>query len=149
MTNEKKFHVGVKALIETGDKLLLMKTIEWSGKSPAHWDIPGGRIQWGHTTEETLVREVEEETGITKVSDIEFYTAVISNIEIPLPDEKVGLVLMVYKVKVPQDSKVKLSEEHTEYEWVDKAEAAKRLSHKYPKEFTRLLAAGASGPAGA
>lgn len=50
-----------------------------------------------------------------------------------------GLVLMVYKVKLPKDSKIKLSEEHTDYGWVDKKEAAKRLAYKYPPEFTTLL----------
>jgi len=52
---------------------------------------------------------------------------------------KLGLVLMVYKVKIPAYSRITLSDEHTDYEWVDKKEAAKRLAHKYPTEFTELL----------
>jgi hypothetical protein len=47
--------------------------------------------------------------------------------------------LMVYKVQIPKNSKIKLSDEHIAYEWVDRSEAAKRLSHKYPEEFTQLL----------
>jgi hypothetical protein len=46
---------------------------------------------------------------------------------------------MVYKVQIPKNSKIKLSDEHVAYEWVDKTEAAKRLGHKYPAEFIQLL----------
>jgi hypothetical protein len=63
----------------------------------------------------------------------------VSNHEIPFDERLLGLALMIYKVKVPQGSKVSLSEEHVAYEWVDRAEAKKRLAHKYPKEFTDQL----------
>jgi cell division protein FtsX len=67
-------------------------------------------------------------------------TQVKSNFDIPLSDtERVGLVLMVYTMTLPADSTIKISEEHTEYVWVPKQEAARRLGHKYPAEFTELL----------
>lgn len=145
MANEKKFHVGIKVLIENPDgQVLLMKTMAWK-PNPAHWDIPGGRIQEGQTVDDTMAREVEEETGVTDITNPQFFTAVISNIEIPLKDgEVVGLVLMIYKATIPSDSHIQLSEEHTDYEWVSKVEAAERLSFKYPKEFTEKLRADAS-----
>jgi hypothetical protein len=61
---------------------------------------------------------VEEETGIADVRDVAFYTAVVSNIEIPVSGGgKLGLLLMVYKVNVPEDMPITLSPEHTAYEW--------------------------------
>jgi 8-oxo-dGTP pyrophosphatase MutT (NUDIX family) len=142
MAKEKLFFVGVKGLIQNnqGQLLLLLADVTKHRKNTEpYWDIPGGRIKGGDSVLETLEREIIEETGI-KASVPEFLTAVISNHEIPIEDEKwAGLVLMIYRVTIPQSSKIVISEEHSDYEWVDKAEAKKRLQHKYPKEFTDQL----------
>ncbi len=143
MAHEKLFHIGVKTLMTNASgKVLVLKTIPLSGTEP-HWDIPGGRIQEGQDSETTLRREVAEETGITVTAQPVFYTAVISNIEIPVAEVgRVGLLLMIYTVGVNDTTKIVLSSEHTAYEWVDAAEAAERLNYKYPKSFTALLRAG-------
>lgn len=142
MAQEKLFQIGVKALITNDkDEVLVLDSGEWHLKHQSqHWDIPGGRIQEGHTVLETLQREVEEETGIKEVIDPQFFTVAMSNFQdIPVDGHKVGLLLMVYKVKVPENSKIKLSHEHSGFEWVSRKEAAKRLAYKYPPEFTKLL----------
>lgn len=141
MANEKLFHVGIKALIENKQgQVLLLKAPAWKkGNVEAHWDIPGGRIQEGQSVKAVLAREIEEETGIKKIESDKFFSAVVSNHQIPFEDKMLGLVLMVYKVKISNGSKIRLSEEHTDYEWVDKKEAVKRLAQKYPPEFTKLL----------
>jgi 8-oxo-dGTP pyrophosphatase MutT (NUDIX family) len=137
------FNVGIKGLIEnTEGKILVLKSSLKGHRLPteAYWDIPGGRIEEDEHLLEVLKREIEEETGINEFKkEVEFFHAVISNHKIPFEDKVLGLVLMVYKVQIPEGSKVNLSDEHIAYEWVDKAEAAKRLSHKYPAEFTQLL----------
>jgi 8-oxo-dGTP diphosphatase len=139
---EKLFHVGVKALIvNEDDKVLVLNVNTASFKEDTpHWDIPGGRIQEGQTALEALQREVQEETGIDQIEKTEYLAGVISNIEIPVSDtEKVGLVLVVYRVVIPPNSSIRLSDEHTGYEWVSRAEAAERLRYKYPEEFTKAL----------
>jgi 8-oxo-dGTP diphosphatase len=44
------------------DRLLMIRR----GRGPAQgqWSIPGGRVEWGETLAEAVVREVAEETGI-------------------------------------------------------------------------------------
>lgn len=144
MANEKLFFVGVKGLIQNkeGQILLLKSSLRDHGAGvKVYWDIPGGRIEEGHNATSTLKREIEEETGIKTLKKVKFITSVISNHQIPLSQsKKAGLVLMVYKVEIPAKSKIIISPEHTEYEWVNPARAAKRLSNKYPKEFTANLA---------
>jgi 8-oxo-dGTP pyrophosphatase MutT (NUDIX family) len=140
---EDNFHLGIKALIQNkkGEILLLKinpkKLIyrkDWNGK--AYWDIPGGRIKKDTGIEETLRREVEEEIGISEISNIKPYSIVLSNLRIPVGDDSVGLILSSYTCQIPEDSKITLSDEHVEYGWFSPTEAVKLLSIKYPKEFT-------------
>ena len=49
------------------DKLFLMKSHKWRDK----WVVPGGHIELGETIEESLIREVKEETNLD-IFDIEF-----------------------------------------------------------------------------
>lgn len=141
--SEKLFHVGIKGLIvNPKNQILLMQVnkAQLDNVKEAYWDIPGGRIQKNHTVVDTLRREIEEETGLTKLGKPEFFTAVISNIQIPLKDgSKVGLVLMVYKIPVSKTAKIILSNEHVAYKWLPPKEAAKLLVHKYPAEFTAKI----------
>ncbi|MDL2363607.1 MAG: NUDIX domain-containing protein [Patescibacteria group bacterium] len=142
MADEKKFHVGVKGLIKNSDgKLLLMKEDVSNHSIPTseYWDLPGGRMSQGELILETLAREIEEETGITEFSEPVFKTAVISNHEIKVEDEVLGLALFVYQVVVAEDAIIRLSHEHLAYDWFEITEAKELLRHKYPTEFTELL----------
>ena len=98
--NEKKFHVGVKALIQNEEgKILLVRvnTKELKGnKHGAYWDIPGGRIKEGDDVERTLRKEIEEELGTNDIEIVKPFDSIISNIEIPVGNEKFGIVLAVY-----------------------------------------------------
>ncbi len=56
--------VAACALIDTDGRVLLAQRPE--GKSLAGlWEFPGGKVETGETPEETLIRELEEELGIT------------------------------------------------------------------------------------
>lgn len=137
---EDKFHLGIKAIIRNDEgKILLLKVNvkqlrNYAGE--AYWDIPGGRIQKNSTVEETLKREVEEETGITSIASFRPFNMTLSNnIRIPVGDETVGLILAAYVCEAGEIKDIKLSDEHVEYGWFSPQEAAELLSVKYPKEF--------------
>lgn len=140
--DDELFYVGVKGLIENKEgKILLLQAIV---KDPLvstepYWDLPGGRVQEGQTIEEALRREIEEETSVKNLSILTLFTTVISNHLSKWQGRTTGLILVIYKAQISGGSKIRLSDEHLAYEWVDRKEAAKRLVHKYPKEFTALL----------
>jgi len=143
MANEQLFHIGIKAMIEDDKGRILLMHESGVNHHPTmddYWDLPGGRMSEGENALQTLKREIEEETGITKFDNPKFKTAVISNHQIKLPNQlTVTIALMVYQVTIAPKAKIKLSDEHIGYEWVSRAEAKVRLTHKYPKEFTDHL----------
>ena len=68
--------MGVGAVIFRGEEVLLVRR----GQEPAKgsWSLPGGVVEVGETLEAAILREVEEETGLTvKVLGI---TAVLERI---------------------------------------------------------------------
>lgn len=146
MSNEQKFQLGVKALITNNKNeifLLRVDTSKFDDKNSNlyYWDMPGGRIQEGHTIEDTLLREVEEEIGTNQIEIKEHFDSFISNIKIPLENGKFnGLILFVFlcKLKNPKQ-KIVLNEESTEYKWASIKEAKQLLTHKYPKSFIEKL----------
>lgn len=122
--------------------MLLKVTIEhlhqYTGE--AYYDLPGGRIHRGERVTDALIREVEEETGITSVKDWTPLSMVLSPLRIPhMEGEDVGLILAVYVGEVEGDPVIILSDESIEYGWFSAAEAAQLLSVKFPKEFTDQL----------
>lgn len=148
MGKDKLFYIGVKAVIsnEKGEILLLHAGVEeWRVIKEEYWDLPGGRIQSFQSPLEALSQEIKEEIGVTSIGEPTFMTTVISNHDVTNheavvdPEQQVGLALMIYKVSIPANSEITISDEHIGYEWVNPKEAAKRLAHKYPPEFTQLI----------
>lgn len=138
---EQNYHLGIKALISNGEgKFLALKVNpeKLRNTDEVYWDIPGGRVQTGSTVEETLAREVFEETGLTVSSIGEPLGTYLSHIVIPTDQGTVGLLLSVYQVEVLTGDIV-ISDEHTEAAWVTQSELVERLRHKYPEGFLQLL----------
>lgn len=55
--------VAVGGIALRGGEILLIRRDQ--APSRGCWSVPGGRVEWGETLEEALVREVAEETGLT------------------------------------------------------------------------------------
>ena len=73
--------------------------------------LPGGRVEGIGNPEEELKREIKEETGIESFRIEGILDTGIS----PSRDT----FLIVYKIKLEGSPRIKISEEHTDYAWVD------------------------------
>jgi 8-oxo-dGTP diphosphatase len=57
--------VVVAAVIERGDRRLLIGQRRKSDTSPLKWEFPGGKVRDGEVPEAALARELREELGVT------------------------------------------------------------------------------------
>lgn len=112
MSETKKYPEPTAGAIVYNDKneILFIKNKKWG-----NWSIPGGHIEIGEKAEDTIVREVKEETGLD-VGEIEF-VGVQDGINPKNFYEKRHFVFLNYFAKVI-GGKEKKSEEMEEYQWV-------------------------------
>jgi 8-oxo-dGTP pyrophosphatase MutT (NUDIX family) len=102
-------------------------------KSRAHdWEFPKGGVEGDEELQQTVLRELEEETGIEDIKledgyresyDYEFYA---NNKKI-----KKTVHLFIARVFNPD---VKLSKEHHDYQWRSYEEAVNTLTHSSVKQ---------------
>lgn len=111
MNKDKLFYVALKGAIFNGNRFLIVKRSDYARGEHGLWELPGGRMEFGETPEQTLIRELQEEVGLS--------------VEIIKPmntwsffrDENTQLVGITCLCKY-KGGEVKLSVEHLEYAWV-------------------------------
>ena len=117
----KQAFVGVGVVVIRNGRILLEKRKNEPGKGK--WSIPGGLVELGEEVEQTVIREVKEETGL-EVGDPE-HIDVVSNVEM---DEKgkvrYHFVIIDYFVKL-KGGKLKASSDAAELRWVEFDEVEK------------------------
>ena len=97
-----------------------------------HWDFPKGNIEEGEEEEETVRREVEEETGIKKIDILKGFKEKIHYFY-RLKGELRSKDVVFYLAKT-ETSKVKISFEHIGYGWLSFDKALEKLTYKNSKE---------------
>ena len=90
-----------------------------------YWDFPKGNIESGEAEEETVKREVKEETGIADIRFVPDFREKISYFYRRGGDTIFKEV--IFYLAETGESEVRLSDEHTGYEWVGFEDAAKKL----------------------
>ncbi|MEX0616736.1 MAG: NUDIX domain-containing protein [Candidatus Woykebacteria bacterium] len=113
MDKDKQFYVGQKAFIERKGEVLVLIDPDLGV------DLPGGKIQIGeYDFDEALKREVFEEAGI--VIDIgQPFTRWYFKFKDGHRNEGKEVYLVGFKC-IYLSGEVKISDEHSEFEWVNK-----------------------------
>lgn len=114
-----ELQVGVKILLKNkeGKFLMLLRSAIKYPEAGAKWEIGGGRINPSTPLLENLKREVMEETGL----EITGEPKLIAAQDIIRPHKHI--VRLTYTGQA--DGEVKISDEHTEYKWVNQEELQK------------------------
>lgn len=125
--------VGVGAIIIRKGRILLEKRKNEPGQGK--WSIPGGLVELGEKCEETVVREVKEETGLTV--DKPEHVDVVDNVEL---DEngrvKYHFVIIDFFVNL-KGGTLGASSDAAELKWVPLKEVEEYTLTKTFKEFYR------------
>ena len=114
-----RLNVRAAALIIHNNKILTHRNI-----NKDHYCIPGGRIEIGESSEETVKREIQEELG--KKIKIEKYLTTIENF-FELEGKKYHEIYFLYKAEFEneEDKKIdykmqnKEGKDYLQYHWLD------------------------------
>lgn len=96
-------HVGVYGLAIWEQSYLLIQKAR--GPYYGKWDLPGGRMDFGETPENALIREFEEETGIIPMQfSIRSSQSVVVKWEYQGEPEEVHHIGILYDVVIGQSN---------------------------------------------
>jgi len=117
MINKIKMFVAIKAFIVYKDKILLLKeSSRYSdGSNTGKYDVVGGRVMPGQRFDESLLREIKEETGLNVQIGSPFF---VNEWRPKVRGEQWQIVGTFFECLTTTD-KVVLSEDHDEHIWID------------------------------
>ncbi|MCP4163985.1 MAG: NUDIX domain-containing protein [Deltaproteobacteria bacterium] len=120
---EKRVTFAVKGIVFKDNKFLIVKRKDCT---PDVWELPGGHLEFGETAEETIVREMKEETNLNvkPTSLLETWNSYFHNRQIT------GII---YKCEALH-YQVKLSDEHSEYKWISHIDGDFNILHPVFRE---------------
>ncbi len=116
--------IAVKAFIVKNGKALFLRRRPDDVRMPGTWDIPGGRLAPWENPVEGLKREALAETGLR----ISAGPAIGLHHFVRYDGQPITMIIFLCR---PAGGRLRLSEEHTEYDWADAK--AKSTSRKLPK----------------
>ena len=109
-----KYKIIVTGILKYNNKYLAVKRSNEDEYYPGSWEFPGGNIE-NETLLEGLKREIKEEIGITLTNEdirvINYYDEIKNNTHI---------IELDFLININKEVKIKLSNEHTDYKWLDK-----------------------------
>ncbi len=136
---------GAVVFRRAGEKIYFLLLHYKSG----HWDFPKGHIEKGESEEQTLRREVKEETGLDDLKiSLDFkkrvHYAYQARGEERTKRRKAGMSINVFKKVVyylaeTKTREVKISSEHVGCEWLEYDEALKKITYKGPRKVLKLV----------
>lgn len=112
-----KIFAATRAFVNYKGKILILResTKYLDGTNSSKYDVAGGRIQPGERFDESLLREVKEETGL----DVEIKKPFFVNEWRPVVRGEQWQIIATFFECITKSGKVTLSEDHDKFEWID------------------------------
>lgn len=104
------------AIIRNDKKVLLIRRTDYNV-----WELPGGGIEFLESPKDTVVREVQEETGLNVKPKklLDAISVCFEDISKSMP-RKNHLTIIVYDcVLIDYKKNVVLDSDHDDYQWID------------------------------
>jgi 8-oxo-dGTP diphosphatase len=119
MNSSKKPQIAVRAIITNSErKILILKRANTSYGNGC-WNLPGGKIDFGETAEQAIIKEIKEEINLDCSSaQFLFY---LDN----LPNEMADLHFVTLFFECKCTGGIKLNPESSDYRWIDSSELPK------------------------
>ena len=124
-----KIEKSAGAIVFIKEKEPIYLLLQYEAK---HWDFPKGNIEKGETDQETVKREIEEETGIKDVEIVKGFKEKIQYY-FKFKGELINKTVVFYLAKT-KTKQVKLSFEHIGSIWLPYDKAIEKLTFKNAKE---------------
>lgn len=131
ISNMIEAHIFIE--IEDGIEFLLLKRSDGQ-PYPGLWQMVSGKIKKDEKAYQTALREIKEETGLIP-QQLWVAPTVNSFYE---PKNEFICLLPVFAARV-NSSEVKLSDEHTDYKWVNKSETQKLLAWEGQRKAVQII----------
>jgi len=114
--NEIKLFAAMRAFIKFGDKVLILRESSdyKDGANASRYDVVGGRITPGERFDESLLREIKEETGLNVKVGRPF---AVNEWRPIVRGEQYHVVGTFFECESSTD-KVVLSEDHDDHQWI-------------------------------
>ena len=115
-----KQFVAMKAFIFFGGKVLVLRESDkyTDGTNAGKYDVVGGRVKPGEQFEESLRREIKEETGLSVSIGDPFYVGEWR----PMVAGEHWQVIGTFFECVAETDEVKLGKDHDGYKWISPGE---------------------------
>ncbi len=120
-----EFPVSIKGVIFKNDQVLLVKN------NRNEWELPGGRIEIGESSEQCLKREILEELKL----DVKILTIIDTKLFEVIQGKYIFLVAFLCEM-INENDIIEISHEHTEFQWFRIKEL---FQIKIPKEYIETI----------
>lgn len=114
--------IVVAGVVVYRGKVLIIQRSAEEDTFPNLWEIPSGKREPFEKSQDALVREVKEETGIDVIP---IMPASVFEFKVEKENELRDTTQISFLCKPIREPKIKLSEEHQNYTWISKNEIDK------------------------
>lgn len=126
-------HYQARVKRKAGDEGKLQR--RQTSSTNGHWDFPKGNIEKGERLQDTVKREVKEETGIDDVKFIPGFKETIKYFY-RLKGEVIFKTVVFYLIET-KTKEVKISWEHIGYKWLPYDQTLEQITFKNAKEILK------------